>query len=301
MILLNINVRKITSFGFCMFFLMDFSMQTHAQTGDIAPVIFDQFFQNYYLINPASSDSTGKVQVSIGNRSLIGLFDGVNRLYIDANVRVNHGSPMQYSRVGASVIAYNDGAFINRTRAYVRYAFSTALGERSALSAGISVGIVKYTFLASQAGGGGTSTALDGNAGLWYIRPKLKIGVSYQQFTRSALTPVNQTFQLVPYLNVNVIYASYISAHVLITTHVFYRYQSGTASDLQAAPVFLFNDIFEAGINLRYKRGIALLFGLKSIRAGQGNIRFMGSFMLSTRKLSNTLDNAFELSAGYSF
>jgi hypothetical protein len=300
-ILLNKNVRRITSFGFCMLFLMDFSMQTHAQTGDITPVVFDQFFQNYYLINPASSDSTGKIQVNIGNRSLIGLFDGVNRLYVDGNVRINHHTAMQYSRLGALVIAYNDGAFINRTRAYLRYSWSTSISERASISAGISAGMVKYTFLASQAGGGGSSTSFDGNAGLWYIRPKLKIGISYQQFTRSELTPVNQTFLLTPYINVNAVYASYLSAHVLLTTHVFYRYESGSVFDIQAAPVFLFNDLFEAGINLRYKRGVAILFGLKSIHVGTGNIRFMGSFMLSTRKLANTLDNAFELSAGYSF
>lgn len=276
-------------------------IQAHAQTGYEAPIVFDQFFQNYNLLNPASSDSSGKAHLRIGNRSLIGLFSGVNRLYVDGDVKIKHRSLNQYSSLGALVIAYNDGAFISRTKAYVSYSWTTRISSRSSVSAGLAIGVVKYTLLGSEAGGGGASTAFDGNAGLWYIRSKLKIGVSYQQFTRSALTPVNQTFLLIPYLNVNVIYASYISPYVLLTTHVFYRHQSMNVSEFQLAPIFLFNDVFETGINFRYKRGVALMVGIKNINIGQGNIHFMGSFLLSTRKLSNNLDNAFELSASYTF
>ena len=284
-----------------MVFLLDFAFNSSAQSGDLNPIVFDQFFKNYYMINPASMDSTGKVQIALGNRSLTGLFEGVNRLYADVNVRLNHSSQAQFSRIGALVITYNDGAFINRTRAYARYSYTTSLGARSSVSAGGSVGIVNYTFLGSQAGGGGSASAFDGNLGLWYIRPKLKIGVSYQQMIRSILTPVNQRFELIPYMNFNATYDSYIGAHVMLTTHAYFRYQSTEYYDVQLAPLFLFYEKFESGVNLRYKRGIALLFGVKSITLGKGSIRFMGSFLLSTRKLANNFDNAFELSAGYAF
>lgn len=287
--------------GCCVFFLLNVTFNIFAQSGDNNPIVFDQFFQNYYMINPASHDSTDKFQVAIGNRSLIGLFEGVNRLYVDANIRIMHRSQLQYSRIGLLIIAYNDGAFINRTRAYGRYSWTTSLGARSSLSAGIALGVVNYTFLASQAGIGGSSAAFDGNAGLWYIRRKLKIGVAYQQMVRSVLTPVNQRFELVPYLNFNAMYTSYINSHVSVTTHAYFRYQSSSVYDMQLAPIFLFEEKFETGVDLHYKRGVALLFGIKSIDIGQGKIRFMGSFLLSTRKLANTFDNAFELSAGYSF
>ncbi len=292
---------KKSSLGFCTFLLLNTTFNIFAQSGDNNPIVFDQFFQNYYLINPASHDSTDKVQVALGNRSLIGLFEGVNRLYADVNVRIRHRTPSQYSRLGVLIIAYNDGAFINRTRAYGRYSWTTAVGARSSVSAGVALGVVNYTFLASQAGVGGSSAAFDGNVGLWYIREKLKIGISYQQMVRTILTPVNQRFELLPYLNFNAIYTSYISSHVSLTTHAYFRYQSSSVYDVQLAPIFLFNEMFETGASLHYKRGIALLFGIKSISVGPGKIRFMGSFLLGTRKLANTFDNAFELSAGYSF
>lgn len=284
-----------------MVFILDFTFNTYAQSGDTNPIVFDQFFKNYYMINPASSDSSDRLQLSIGNRSLIGLFEGVNRLYVDGAVRIQHQSPTQFSRIGILVISYNDGAFINRTRAYARYSYSAAIGARSSISAGAAVGIVNYTFLGSQAGGGGSASAVDANFGIWYRRSKLRVGISYQQMVRSVLTPIGQRFELVPYLNFNVIYDIYIGAYVLMTSHVYVKYQSPNYLDVQVAPIFLFHDKFEAGVNLRYKRGVALLFGIKSISIGKGDIRFMGSFLLSTRKLANTFDNAFELTAGYSF
>lgn len=284
-----------------MVFILDFAFNTYAQSGDTNPIVFDQFFKNYYMINPASYDSTDRLQLSIGNRSLIGLFEGVNRLYVDGNIRIQHQSPSQFSRIGVLIISYNDGAFINRTRAYARYSYSTAVGARSFISAGATGGIVNYTFLGSQAGGGGSASAFDANFGIWYRRSNLKVGIAYQQMVRSVLTPVSQRFELVPYLNFNMIYDVYIGAYVLMSTHLYVRYQSPDYADVQLAPIFLFHEKFEAGVNLRYKRGVALVFGIKSISVGKGDIRFMGSFLLSTRKLANTFDNAFELTAGYSF
>ena len=119
-------MRKKIFFCFSTLFLLNLAFKAHAQSGDDNPIVFDQFFQNYYLLNPASSDSSDKVHVSIGNRSLIGLFEGVNRLYVDVSLRLRHNpANLQFSRIGILVIAYNDGAFIKRTRAYARYSWST--------------------------------------------------------------------------------------------------------------------------------------------------------------------------------
>ena len=207
----------------------------------------------------------------------------------------------QFSRIGILVIAYNDGAFIKRTRAYARYSWSTRLGARSSISGGVAAGVVNYSFVGSQAGGGGSASAFDVNIGIWYLRRKLKIGVSYQQMTRSVIAPVNQTFELVPYLNLNVIYTAHLSAYVSLSTHAYVRLQSDKKYDVQLAPIFLIHEKFQTGVNLRYNRGIAILFGIKSISIGAGDLRFMGSFLFSTRKLANNFDNAFELSAGYTF
>lgn len=295
-------MRKNIFFCFSTVFLLNLAFKTHAQTGDDNPIVFDQFFKNYYLLNPASSDSSDKVQVSIGNRSLIGLFEGVNRLYVDGSIRLKRRpESTQFSRIGILVIAYNDGAFIKRSRAYARYSWSTRLGARSSISGGVAVGAVNYTFVGSQAGGGGSASSVDVNIGIWYLRRKLKIGVSYQQMTRSVIAPVNQKFELLPYINLNAIYTSHLSAYVSLSTHAYVRLQSEKKYDVQLAPIFLIHEKFETGVNLRYRRGVAILFGLKSISIGEGNLRFMGSFLFSTRKLANNFDNAFELSAGYTF
>ncbi len=281
--------------------LLGFAFNILAQTGADNNVVFDQFFQNYYLLNPASVDSSHRGQVSVGNRSLVGLFDGVNRLYVDGDLRLQKKIANQFSRIGIIVLAFNDGAFIKKTRVYGRYNWSTRLGMRSSISAGLALGFVNYSFSASQAGGGGSSTVFDGNIGVWYMRRKLKIGLAYQQMVHSILTPVNQSFELIPYLNVNAIYTSNLGAHLSLTTNMYFRIQNEKISDFQIAPVFLLHDKFETGINFRYQKGIALLCGVKALAIGMGQIRFMGSFLFSTQKLANNMDNTFELSAGYEF
>jgi type IX secretion system PorP/SprF family membrane protein len=272
-----------------------------AQVNNSADQVFDQFFQNYYLLNPASHDSADVLRVTIGNRSLTGLFAGVNREYVDGSLRIRHQSLNRFSRIGILVLSSHDGDFISRTRAYGRYSWTTALGARSSISAGIAAGIISYAFQGSQAGSGGTSSAFDANAGIWYMRRKLKIGFSYQQMVRSVLSPVNEKFYLSPYFNFNIIYSTDLSSFVSLSTHIYIRYQTQQPVIISVAPIFLINTIFETGVNYQYQRGFALLFGLKSIRLGKNSLRFMGSFLLSTRNLSRSSDNAFELTAGYSF
>lgn len=281
--------------------ILSFEFALKAQMNNNADQVFDQFFQNYYLLNPASNDTSDRIKISIGDRSLTGLFQGVNRQYVDGSVRINHRSSQNFSRVGILVLGAHDGDYISRTRVYGRYSWSTAIGPRSAISAGLAAGIINYAFQGSQAGGGGSSSAFDCNAGVWYMRRKLKIGFSYQQMVRSELTPVSQTFYLTPYYNINLIYSSDISPFVSLSTHVYVRYQSQQPVAISLAPVFLIHSIFETGINYQYQKGFALLFGLKSVRVGKNVLRFMGSFLLSTRQLSRSSDNAFELTAGYSF
>ena len=294
----NVHILKVIVLYFLQMLCFDGLLK--AQSGDNGTIVFDQFFQNYYMYNPASHDSADVVRVSLGNRTMTGLFDGVNRIYADASFRIQHHSPLRFSRIGFFVHSGHDGDFISRNRVYGRYSWTTGVGARSSVSAGLSIGVVNYAFLGSQAGAGGASSALDGNAGIWYIRRKLKIGFSWQQLLRPVLEPLNQKFILTPYYNLNAIYTTDISAYISLSTHLYIRYQANESIRWNVAPVFLIHSIFETGVNYQHQNGVALLFGIKSIQFGPNTFRFMGSFLLSTKKLSRTSDNVFELSVGYS-
>ncbi len=271
----------------------------YAQILDNSIVEFNQFFLNYDNLNSANQDSSA-LRIVAGNRTYRGLFEGVNRLYTSGSIRINHKSETQYSNVGVLVQRFNDGPFINRTRMYARYAWTGKLGMRSSLSGGVAFGGVNYFFSSSQMGGGGSATALDANAGIWYLRPQLKIGLSYNQFVYSVLKPVRQSFILMPYWNVNLIYVVNFTSQIYLTNH-FYLYHSRYNSSYQVAPIFNVYHYVQAGINYQHLKGVAIIFGIKNIPIVNGNLEILGSFFLRTQNIATSADNVIEIGAGYSF
>lgn len=278
-----------------------FSTSAKAQTGGTNFYLaFDQFFQNYYMINPASSDSSDRLRVSLGNIWLTGLFQGVSRMYFDADFRPGKRGSPSFSRLGIFIKNSNDGAFINRSRYYGRYNRTVAIGKNQAISLGLALGLVNYRFKGSYTFAGGSATAFDGNAGIWYLRKNLKAGISLQQFSRSIIQPSQERFQLNPIWNFNLVYSSFLSSQVQLTNNVFYRKETGSMSWFEYAPVFLFNETLQAGADFELHKGVAILLGVKTSVNGYGKLRFMGSFLISTHKFSSSGDNKFEISAGYS-
>lgn len=280
--------------------MLFYSKLAVAQLKDNSVVEFNQFFQNYTALNPASNDSVGKFQLNLGNRTFTGLFEGVNRVYADASLKINH-SNTQYSKFGVLINRFNDGEYINRTKAYSRYSWTTRLNSKSSISGGLAIGVVNYTFMPSQAGGGGSSTTTDGNIGVWYLRKKFQFGLSYQQMLQTKITPIYQQFILSPMINFNAIHYYVFNPFIKLTTHAFVNYQNSDYYNIQIAPVFLFYNNFEAGVNAHYQKGYSVLLGVKSISIGIGTIKVMGSYLIRTSQFSNSSDNVFELSAGYSF
>ncbi|MBC7389613.1 MAG: PorP/SprF family type IX secretion system membrane protein [Opitutaceae bacterium] len=270
------------------------------QSSDNAPVVYDQFFKNYFLVNPAINNADNKLDISLGNRTLTGLFEGVNRFYADGNIVFSPKSENRYHSIGLLAMNNKDGEYISRSRAYARYAYYTSISENASLSAGIAFGFINYSFKASPASGGGNSFSPDANIGLWYLRDNFKVGISYQQITRPVLKPVSQQFQLDPYLNFNIIYKLKIQQHIELESHLYYRYLQDFPFYFEFSPILSFYNKLETGVNYRQNRGFAILLGLKSIAIGNNHFRFLASYLLSTRKLTTINDGILEFSFGYS-
>jgi len=275
--------------------------QVKSQSAGGSFLTFDQFFQNYAMFNPASEDTSGKFNLRIGNSALYGLFEGVNRRYLDLDFKPGSRKSLSYSKIGALVQTNNDGPFIKRSRYYGRYSRTIAIGSDHYISLGLALGAVSLTLNGSQTVGGGTSTAFDGYAGMWYHWRKLKLGASVEQFTQSVLTPIQQNFKLVPVLNLNGIYSFDLGPQVSMYNHLYFRKEYGSPGSLEYAPVLMMAEVIEAGANFKFKRGIAILLGINAHTLDYGTISFMGSFLIGTRQLSTSADNKFEITARYSF
>jgi hypothetical protein len=81
-------LSKHPSFSCFIAFLL-FSGPLMAQVNSSVPVYFDQFFNNYYLLNPANADSSYKINIKASDKTVTGLFQGVSKIYLDADLKVS--------------------------------------------------------------------------------------------------------------------------------------------------------------------------------------------------------------------
>lgn len=287
---------------------LGFSLSGWAQGGDNAPIIYDQFFKNSFLVNPANADFENKdiFSLSAGNRTLTGLFEGVNRTYVDINfglkaeIKKNKSKNRNFHNLGALVINGRDGEIFQRNRIYGRYSWQMALSKKASFSIGFAAGTVNYAVASSQAGGGGSSFVPDASLGIWYLRKNFKAGLSYQQIFQSKLTPVNQPIQLANYFNFNANWKAELGLRTYLTTFGYIKYQENMPFYSELASILTFYRHFELGANYRHTQGIAVLVGLSELNIGIGNIRLMASYLVSTRNYTNVNENVLEFSLGYS-
>jgi type IX secretion system PorP/SprF family membrane protein len=258
---------------------------------------FDQFYNNYYLLNTANVDSTYKIAAKVSNKTQTGLFQGVSKLYMDIDLRLSHRKGASHY-LGIQVINNKEGDFINKSRLVGRYSVRIKISERSSLSTGIALGFVNYAFNTSQSGTGGSSWAPDGNAGFWYLRKKLSLGFSMQQIFNQKIRPVNQIFALANYYNLTARYSITINRLLNLNTHFYSKWQKNQTMYFALASLFEVREKFDAGIGYNYHRGLSYVAGVKNLGMGKSRFSFYFSYFTGLSKIYVS-DNAFEVMLSY--
>jgi len=271
----------------------------YGQNGSLMPDVYDQFFQNYGLINPANTD-TSYIALNMGHKSQIGIFKGVKQTYFDAIFRIKSNSLNNRHYIGVQFLNNSEGDFFSKNRAYGRYAFDIQLTKGYYLSAGMSLGIVSYAFKATQSSAGGSDLTYDGNLGIWLVGRKLKLGTSIQQVFQGRLSPIGQTFELTRQYNVNASYDFYINPYVNVETHLWYKHQQNNMDDVQVAGIITMQNLVQFGGNYRYMKGLILIGGLKDIRVGTSRLSIAMSYSTGVLNYLARGDNAVELFIKYS-
>lgn len=258
---------------------------------------FDQFFNNYYLLNPANQDSTYRLNLAAADKAQTGLFRGVNQIYLDADLRINPEKEV-FHFIGIQAINNREGEFINKNRLVGRYSWRARISQQSSLSAGIALGFVNYAFNTSQSGTGGADLQPDGSAGVWYLRKRISMGFSIQQLFNQPIRPVNQTFILARFYNLNFNYFIPISPYVNFRSHFYSKIHKDQPFSLSLAGLLEFQDKLEAGINYRIRRGISYIAGIKKIKISNSFFSFYFSYN-SGNRIVNVSDNALEFFIRY--
>lgn len=269
----------------------------------VTPAFFltpNQYFNHYYLINPAAKNLGKKLDLTLGNRSQTGAFAGVGSTY--GNLDYSPGSKQKQSHLlGAFLSNMRKGEYIQLNRLNLRYAFTTSLSERSSLSAGISGGLVNYRLAASNASAGGSALGLDIGAGLWYFSEHVNFGASLLQVSETSLTPINETLKLNRYMNLNPEYV--FSLHHTFDLALRGWYVQSLSDDLWkiiVSPVFTWKEKLDLGGGYDNRRGAYGYLGVKSLSLGQGAFSLGFSYLIiSTRKFSDVNDSVVEISLAY--
>jgi type IX secretion system PorP/SprF family membrane protein len=279
--------------------LITASFIVNGQNSTLMPDMYDQFFQNYYLINPANTD-TSEIIVNMGHKSQTGIFHGVRQTYFDANFRIKSSNLNNRHYVGIQLFNNSEGDFFSRSRAYGRYSFDIKLSNAYYLSAGASFGAVNYVFKATQSSAGGSALTYDGALGLWLVSNRFKLGASMQQVFQRSLAPLNQEFVLRRVYNINGSYKVRINHYVELTTHFWYKYQQYSRTDVQIAAIVTLQQLVDFGMNYRYKKGLVLIAGLKDIPIGTSKISLAMSYSTGVLNYIAKGDNGIEIFIKYS-
>lgn len=271
---------------------------TSAQVSAVYTLAPQQFFNHYYLINPANQSLENKISLMAGNRSMVGVFSGIGSSY--GNIQYTGYNPAQTRghTVGLYISNMRRGEYIQLNKIHFRYAITTALSRKMHISAGVSGGFVNYRLAASQASAGGSALGPDLAAGIWVMSDRLRVGVSIQQLLNTELQPLNDRLELRRYINIASSYKLTLSPASDLKIHGWYRYAlHNSRSGFMICPVYAWKETIELGPGYDLERGMYVYAGFGKIGLGQGHLQAGASFLLfSSRYLSDLTDSVVELS-----
>ena len=257
---------------------------------------FDQFTQNYSLINPGSKDSSAYLSGQLGNKTQTGLFKGVSFLYFDGDIKIKRKAENGFHFLGIQFINNREGSFISRNRIYGRYAWYQQLNKTTSLSAGVSLGTVNYAFQNSQGGVSGSDFSPDGNIGMELTHRKLVLGLSYQQFFNSTIRPIDETIPLKQFYNLHGNYRFIVNEVINLKLHALLQLglNSVNSSSFSLSPILELHHKFDVGINYRQRNGVVFMAGIKKIEIINSFLSLYVSYKIPTNIIT-VPDNAIEV------
>lgn len=270
------GLRYALPFGICSLFL--FVSDLNAQNVAVLPVQFTHFFKTWSLINPSSIGHANSMEVLAGNKSLLGAFSGVRTFYAAGHLRINKDSARTRQVLGITFVNDKEGTFIHRNRAAAQYAFHVPLGSRLMLGAGIAAGFINYVFSTTNVGAGGSAFAPNADAGLWLYRSGFNIGIGCNQLIPSKLTPINETYRVGRFYNLNADRTFLINRNISLTPAFVFRYESTESYNADVALIALLYNNACFAATYKYKRGGSISGGLENIKIGANIFKLMISY-----------------------
>lgn len=237
---------------------------TVAQHTDIYPIPFLQFQNNTAFYNPAANTNDAVVDLNFLNTNYTGLLKNVGLYYLDVSFKKKAATSTQ--TFGLIIHSEYETELLKRSRAYVRYAWKTALNKKINFSGGAAFGLYNYLVKGTVSSVGASVLALDGNAGVWLEGYHIKTGVSVNQLTNSSVNPINRAIVLKRYLTVITEYALPITDENEVLFALKINNNRINQSNIQGSVVTTLFNNYSLGVIYLHEQGAGFTLGLKNFK-----------------------------------
>lgn len=186
-------------------FTLFFQVRCFAQENVISyPTRFGHYYTVPLLQHPAWAGSDGIYNISAGDKRLSGNYSNISTYYLSFHTPVRlkkTETDKPFSAIGFNLVNDREGKYINRTRAYLVYAWHATLFSDVWFSGGIQLGLVDYNVKGTPLSGDGNDIAPDGSVGFSLYTDKWHFLASYCQLMNSTIQPLEESAKLNSYFN----------------------------------------------------------------------------------------------------
>jgi type IX secretion system PorP/SprF family membrane protein len=273
------------------------------------PVRFSQYYNSYPLLNPSAIGSLSKIELSFGNKRLLGNFSNISTYYFNANLRISpkKGINKPFSALG--VLFYNDreGKYLNRSRFYLIYAWHGNLSQKIKFSGGFQIGGFNYAVKGTPLSGDGSDLKPDAAVGLQIYNSNFHVGISVNQVFNSKVQPLEEITILAPYLNITGDWKYKISEPLLFVPN-FAVFIPLSAYEKNANKVLVdfnlnltINQILFVSAGLHNNDMINISAGLGDILSSEKKLNIQLTYTFPFAKRTNLNTGFLEIGLGYFF
>lgn len=232
-----------------------------AQYGNDLFFSFDQVQSNIFAVAPSLKDTSNLVDITLGNRSYSGVYNGISSRFVNVNF-VSQINSKQFHGFGFQVYQQNLGQFIRLNSGALQYAFRTKLMRKLELTAGMSFGIKSLVIDPSDAGGGGNSIVPDASLGFGILTPKIDLFLGYKSFVKTEFLIDQYKVATTPVVNVNVFWKSRLNYLWNLKSQFLFSVDHNQNNYFQILPILEWNNRTQMGLGFRSNKGTFLQVGL---------------------------------------
>ncbi|MFN3404244.1 MAG: type IX secretion system membrane protein PorP/SprF [Cytophagaceae bacterium] len=260
-------------------FLVNFaSTVAFAQSGDIFPVPFDQYFNSYQLLNPAAAGTRSNVELFAEDRELTGALQGVRTYFVNANAILNPNTKGVRHIAGMYFINDKEGNYFNRSRASLLYGIHLRVAEDIFFNAGASFGFVNFVYKGSNISAGGSSFAPNADVGLWLYNKNFNAGVSFNQIFQGKIQPMDEAMHLKRFVNIYGDRNFSISPSLDFRPAFTARLAEGYPHQIRGTGIATIHSLLVTGAGYSLNEGFTFVGGVKNIELNKTLLQLLVSY-----------------------